>query len=157
MRVLPNCFAAWYRPLLFCLLGLLLAPAVSAQCNVELFMERSMKDVEGFIYDKSFRIDGKKGARPRIEFLAVLNRDTNYRFVINSGNSAEDSESSNANGLRMTIYDQQRNPVLTNFINEKFFSAIDYKCGATGLYTIAFTFSKESRSFCGAAVMAFRR
>lgn len=121
-----------------------------AQCNSELYGEKSMKNISpGFLYEKTYRIDGKDGAKRKIEYSTVLSKDINYCFSMNTKDGG-------SNGMIFQLFDGQRNVVATNYINDKFFSKLEYKCKSTGLYFLSFTF-KESQSHCGAAVLAFKR
>jgi hypothetical protein len=61
-----------------------------------------------------------------------------------------------AQGMIVTLYDSQRNELATSHVNNKFFPGWTYKCKATGIYYLSFTF-KDSQSYCGAAVLGFRR
>ncbi len=121
-----------------------------AQCNADLFSEKSMRSISpGFMYEKSYRLDGKGGAKNKLEFTCILTKDTNYQFTM----STKDGGSEN---MTFNLLDSRRNVVATNYVNEKFFNTLTFRCKSTGLYFLSFTFADNS-SFCGAAVMAFRR
>ena len=121
-----------------------------AQCNAELYNNKCLKNLEsGFTFVKSYRIDGKGGARKKIEYTCVLSKDTNYQLQVQGKDGA-------AQGLIGTLYDSKRNRKATTYYNNKFFEHVTYKCRATGIYYLTFTF-KDSKSFCGAAVLGFRR
>jgi nitrous oxidase accessory protein NosD len=123
---------------------------VSAQCNADLYSEKSIKGISpGYLFEKSFRIDGKGGRAQKIEYSCILSKDINYTLIMNT-------KEGGATGLVFELYDAQRNKVATNYINDKFFAGIEYKCRSTGIYFLSFSF-KESPSQCGAAVLAFRR
>ncbi|MEM1136061.1 MAG: hypothetical protein AAGI07_09490 [Bacteroidota bacterium] len=124
--------------------------SVQGQCNSDLYSEKSMKNISpGFLYEKSYRVDGKGGRTKKVEYTCILSKDTNYSFTMNSKDGG-------SNGLVFSLFDQQRNKVVSNFVNNKFFTGIQYKCNSTGIYFINFTF-RGSQSHCGAAVLAFRR
>jgi hypothetical protein len=78
-----------------------------------------------------------------------LSKDTNYQIAI----SGKDG---NAQGLIGTLFDSKRNKIVTSFYNNKFLPGWTYKCRSTGIYYLSFTF-KDSKSYCGAAVLGFRR
>jgi hypothetical protein len=121
-----------------------------AQCNADLYSEKSMKSIsQGFLFEKSFRIDGKGGRAKKIEYSCILSKDVNYSFIMNTKDGG-------ATGLVFELLDSQRNKVATNFVNNKYFAGLEYKCGSTGIYYLSFSF-KESQTQCGAAVLAFRR
>jgi len=122
----------------------------NAQCNADLYSEKSLKNISpGYMYEKSYRVDGRGGRRQKVEYSCILSKDINYSFTMNSKDGG-------SQGLIFSLFDARRNMVATNYINDKFFEGIQYKCNSTGIYHLSFTF-KDSRSFCGAAVLAFRR
>jgi hypothetical protein len=124
--------------------------AAIAQCNVDLYSEKSLSQISsGYMYSKSYRIDGKGGRIPKVEYSVIFSKDTNYQFSIQGKDQG-------AYGVTFKLLDAQRNEVATNFINEKHFSKITYRCKASGLYYMVFSFTEDS-SNCAAAVLAFRR
>ncbi len=123
---------------------------VFAQCNAELYNSKSMKNIaEGFMYQKSYEVDGRGGTRRRIEYPCILSKGTSYHFSVNSKDGGSD-------GIILSLYNNRKERLASNYMNNKFFSGIQYYCKSTGIYYITFTF-KDSRTHCGAAVMAFRR
>jgi hypothetical protein len=121
-----------------------------AQCNSELYVNKSMKSLEtGFQFSKSYRIDGRAGTRKKIEYTCVFSKDTNYQIRISGKDGG-------ANGIIGTLYDSKRNEMVSSFYNNKFLDGWTFKCQSTGIYYLTFTF-KNSQSYCGAAVLAFRR
>jgi len=128
----------------------LLANQSFAQCNAELYVNRSMKELApGFQFSKSYRIDGRKGTKKKVEYTCVFSKDTNYQINIVGKDGA-------AHGLIGTLYDSKRNKLVSSYYNSKFLPGWTFKCRATGIYYLTFTF-KDSRSYCGAAVLGFRR
>ncbi len=103
----------------------------------------------GYTFVKSYRIDGKNGERKKIEYTCVFSKDTNYMIRM----AGKDG---NQQGLIVTLYDSRREQQASSFLNDKFFPGWQYKCSATGIYYLSFTF-KDSKSYCGAAVLGFRR
>lgn len=121
-----------------------------AQCNAELYNNKCLQKLEnGFTFVKSYRIDGKGGARKKIEYTCVLSKDTNYQLQVQG-------KDGNAGGIIATLYDSKRNRKASTYYNNKFYEEVTYKCRATGIYYLTFTF-KDSKSYCGAAVLGFRR
>ncbi len=128
----------------------LLAQNASAQCNAELYINRAMKELsQGFQFSKSYRIDFRGGTRKKVEYTCVFSKDTNYQINIVSKDGS-------AYGLIGTLYDSKRNKIVTSYYNNKFMPGWTYKCRATGIYYLSFTY-KDSKSFCGAAVLGFSR
>ncbi|MDW7692393.1 hypothetical protein R9C00_13345 [Flammeovirgaceae bacterium SG7u.111] len=136
--------------IVFQLFAVSIVGSAFAQCNADLYSEKSMKNISsGFLYEKSYRVDGKSGRKRTIEYSCILSKDTNYSFTMSTKDGG-------ANGLVFSLLDGERNTVATNYYNNKFFEGLQYKCKSTGLYFMNFSF-KESKSHCGAAVLAFRR
>ncbi len=121
-----------------------------AQCNSELYVNKSMMQLApGFSFYKSYRIDGRNGTRKKVEYTCVFSKDSNYQLQITGKDGA-------AQGIIGTLYDSRRNKIITSYYNDKFMPAWTYTCRATGIYYLTFTF-KDSKSYCGAAVLGFKR
>ncbi len=121
-----------------------------AQCNTELYINKSMKSLSpGFQFSKSFRVDGRGGARKKVEYTCVFSKDTNYMIKM----SGKDGSSK---GIIGVLSDSRNNKLVSSFYNNKFLDGWQYKCRSTGIYRLTFTF-KDSQSFCGSAVLAFKR
>jgi hypothetical protein len=121
-----------------------------AQCDTEIYTERALRILpQGFTFVKSYRVDGKNGIKKQIEYTCVLSRDTNYAIRLSSKDGG-------VNGLKVTLYDSQRNELATSFANNKLFLGWTFKCKTTGIYYLSFTF-QDSQSYCGGAVMGFKR
>ena len=134
----------------FLLFFVVLSASAYSQCNAELYVNKSMKSLSpGFQFSKSYRIDGRGGRRPKIEYTCVFSKDTNYEIKISGKDGG-------AQGLIGTLYDSKRTRMVSNFYNNKFLAGWNFKCRSTGIYYLSFTF-KNSKSYCGAAVLAFRR
>lgn len=128
----------------------LITEQANAQCNAELYISRAMRELsQGFQFSKSYRIDFRGGTRKKIEYTCVFSKDTNYQIHIVS-------KDGNAYGLIGTLYDSRRNRIVTSYYNNKFMSSWTYKCRSTGIYYLSFTY-KDSKSYCGAAVLGFSR
>ncbi|NLR94251.1 MULTISPECIES: hypothetical protein [Flammeovirga] len=122
----------------------------SAQCNAELYVTKSMKELNpGFQFSKSYRIDGRNGTRRKIEYTCVLAKDTSYQITISGKDGG-------AQGLISTLYNAKRRKIISSFYNNRFLNTWTYKCTSTGIYYLSFTF-KDSKSYCGAAVLGFKR
>jgi hypothetical protein len=123
---------------------------VYAQCNAELFNNMALKLLPpGYTFVKSYRIDGKNGERKKIEYTCVFSKDTDYIIKMAGKDGGP-------NGLIATLFDSKRSQLATSYFNNRFYDGWTYKCTATGIYYLSFTF-KDSKSFCGAAVLGFRR
>ena len=131
------------------LLSMLNSQAFS-QCNTELFTNKSIRKLDnGFQFSKSFRVNGRRGSRKVVEYTCVLSRNTSYMVKI----SGQDG---NARGVISTLSDSKNNKLISSYYNNKFSDGWEFKCNSTGIYRITFIFN-NSRSYCAAAVLAFRK
>lgn len=122
----------------------------SAQCAPEEYsMDCIQKLREGFIYLKSYNIDGNKDSRAMVEYTIVFSRDTQYVLHICTGSLDTD-------GIVLTIYNPQREIMATNNTGDNINSELQFNCSTTGIYYLTFTF-QSSKSMCGGCVLSFKR
>ncbi len=123
---------------------------VIAQCDFQVQSQNCISKIqEGFIYVKSFNINGQNGDIQEIEYPYVMTKDTQY--YLNICTAEEDPD-----GIIMTIYDATRNPVGTNYADNTYFPTLIFQCSATGIYYITYTF-KNSKNYCGGSSLAFKK
>jgi hypothetical protein len=103
----------------------------------------------GYTLIKSFQVDGKGGARTKIEYSYVFTKGTKYLVNVCGGAKSTD-------GVVVTLYDKYRNKVASNLIDGKIARAIAYPCSATGIYYITYTFH-DSKDYCGGSTIGFKR
>ena len=103
----------------------------------------------GYTLIKSFEVDGKGGAKDKIEYSYVFTKGTKY--LVNVCGNAETPD-----GVVVTLYDKYRNKVASNSIDGKVVKAIAYPCSATGIYYITYTF-EASEDYCGGSTIGFKR
>jgi hypothetical protein len=121
----------------------------TAQCDAEVLNNKALKSLpKGFVFLKSYKVDGKEGMRKSIEYTCVLNNETQYALHIASSEG-------NANGIIAILYDAQRTELATSQVNNKLFQGWTFNCKATGVYYLVFSF-KDSQNYCGGAVMGFK-
>ena len=137
--------------LMILLFGLFLTSNMSqAQCRSEAQASACISQLQdGFTFLRSFKVDGKNGAKPKVEYSYVFSKDTQYYINICS-------EGPDTDGIIITMYDAERNMVSTNYKGGKFYPGLIYPCNASGIYYLTFTF-RESQHFCGGSVLGFRR
>lgn len=136
--------------LAFVFAGALMTQNTQAQCNTDLYTNLALKSLApGYTFVKSYRIDGKNGDRKKVEYTCVFSKDTNYMVRMVGKDGGQE-------GLVVTLYDSKRAQLATSYVSSKFYPGFTYKCTATGIYYLSFTF-KDSKSYCGAAVLGFRR
>jgi hypothetical protein len=131
-------------------LCLLNASEITGQCNSEnLSSECIPKLAAGFNFLKSYKIDGDGGSKEKVEYSYVFLKGTQYMINICAPSQPTD-------GIIVSLYDSQRNKVISSKLNDQYISAIQYPCNATGVYYIQYTFEKPS-SFCGGSALGFKR
>ncbi len=126
------------------------ANTTQAQCNPEPFTSGCIpKLASGFNFLKSYKIDGQGGAKTKVEYSYVFTKGTQY--MINVCATGETTD-----GIVISLYDSNRNKLVSSKINDQYISAIAYPCNTTGIYYIQYTFD-ESNQFCGGSALGFKR
>jgi hypothetical protein len=123
---------------------------IKAQCLPGSLSRECIRSVsEGFIYLKSYSIDGQDNSKEKIEYTAVMSKDTQYAFKICTPHEGAD-------GIVLTIYDLKRNEIISNRNETLIDSELNYMCTSTGIYYIRFTFF-ESKNRCGGCILSFKK
>jgi hypothetical protein len=123
---------------------------VIGQCNSENLSSQCIpKLAAGFNFLKSYKIDGDSGNKEKVEYSYVFLKGTQYMINICAPTQPTD-------GIVVSLFDSQRNKVISSKLNDQFISAIQYPCNATGVYYIQYTFEKPS-SYCGGSALGFKR
>jgi hypothetical protein len=121
-----------------------------AQCDSDKYAESCISALkDGYTFLKSYKVDGDGGAKNKVEYSYVFSKDATYMINICSDGPETD-------GIVVTLYDSNRRMVTTSYANNKYFSAVQYPCNATGIYYITFTF-QNSAKHCGGSVLGFKR
>ncbi len=119
-------------------------------CDAKAYKDRCVKSLpEGYTFLKSYTIDGKGGSRKDVEYSYIFSKNTEYLVMLaNSGNDTK--------GLKVTLYDSNRRPLATSYNKGRYYPAMIYKCHATGIYFIRFSF-ENTNDYCAGSVLAFKR
>lgn len=129
---------------------LLNASDAVGQCNSENLSSQCIpKLAAGFNFLKSYKIDGDGGNKDKVEYSYVFLKGTSYMINICAPSQPTD-------GIVVSLFDSNRNKVISSKLNDQFISAIQYPCNATGVYYIQYTFEKPS-SYCGGSALGFKR
>lgn len=94
-------------------------------------------------YLTSFEIHNEKGTQKEVSHSFELGKDVDHQI-----NIAGDQK------IKLTIYDAQKNKVLSNDINGQLFSSVVYNPKKTEKYTFVFSFLDDD-PVCAAATVAF--
>ncbi len=138
------------RLFLLCLL-LTAGTQLSAQCNFKAYQEFSaakMPDNHRLL--KSFHLDGKDGEKKQVEVKLNLRKDTNYHFQLATGADG------GAEGVVAAVMNNKNNEVASSYDHTGYRERFNYRCRASGVYTIVFTF-KEAEIYCGAATVSVEK
>ncbi|MFA0962854.1 hypothetical protein AB9P05_13710 [Roseivirga sp. BDSF3-8] len=123
---------------------------VSAQCSSEQLTDACIPKLQnGYTFLKSYQIDGKDGAKNKVEYSYVFTKGAQYMINICS-------EGQGTDGIVVTLYDSNRKKMVSSLVNGQYISAIAYPCNNTGIYYITFTFD-DSNKYCGGSVLGFKR
>lgn len=137
-------------PLILLLLIILPNLNLMAQCAPGSLSRECIDNIsEGFIYLKSFSIDGQDNLKERIEYTAVMSKDTQYAFKICTSDEGAD-------GIILTIFDSNRNEIISNQQESDIDPELNYICTSTGIYYLRFTFY-ESMNRCGGCILSFKK
>ncbi len=121
-----------------------------AQCEAEPYTSGGIpKLASGFNFLKSYKIDGQGGSKTKVEYSYVFTKGTQY--MINVCATGESTD-----GIVVSLYDSNRNKLVSSKVNDQYISAIAYPCNTTGIYYIQYTFD-ESTEFCGGSALGFKR
>lgn len=121
-----------------------------AQCDSEPYTSGCIpKLASGFNFLKSYKIDGQGGSKTKVEYSYVFTKGTQY--MINVCATGESTD-----GIVVSLFDSNRNKVVSSKVNDQYISAIAYPCNTTGIYYIQYTFD-ESTQFCGGSALGFKR
>ncbi|MDB5273659.1 MAG: hypothetical protein JWO58_2026 [Chitinophagaceae bacterium] len=115
-----------------------------AQCKTD---ECVAKISSGYTFLKTYQMSQ---VGDQLEYSYVLSKDTNYMLVMCNGGGAQ-------NNIIVTLYDSKRKEIATNQdkASGKVFPAIAYRCNATGIYYLRFSFIDKPE--CCVSVLAFKR
>lgn len=117
----------------------------SAQCKSE---DCAAKVNEGYTFLKSYQIQIPKPG-DQVEYSYVFSKETNYMLMLCNGSATQNTI--------VTIYDSNRKMIATNYdkANNKIFPALVYRCSATGIYYMKFSFLNNPD--CSVGVLAFKK
>ena len=123
---------------------------IKAQCIPGSLSRECIPSIsEGFIYLKSYSIDGQDKTREKIEYTVVMSKNTQYAFKICTSLEGAD-------GIILTIYDANRVEIISNRRGTLVDPEINYRCTSTGIYYLRFTFF-ESENRCGGCILSFKK
>lgn len=118
-----------------------------SQCNPTELLDTCPANIpNGFTFVKSYELNAIQSSTKRIEKSYVFSKDMTYSLAMCKGDP----------NVIVKIFDSSRKEVATNFYENKFLPTFGFRCGATGIYYMAFSFDKSEKE-CAAAVLAFKK
>ena len=143
-----------HKHILLCFLLIGFAEIGQTQCSDEDFLDDCAAGIGDFKFLKAYKIKvkgSKSGTAPMIEYKSMFSKGKSYLI-----NACTGSESSGK--LLVSLYDRNHKMISSNY-NKKtkeYFPGIAYRCSATGLYYISYTFQGD-QSGCGISVIGFKQ
>ncbi|HYG38387.1 MAG TPA: hypothetical protein VD908_07215 [Cytophagales bacterium] len=118
-----------------------------SQCNPNELLDNCPANIpNGFTFVKSYELNAINSSTKRIEKSYVFSKDMTYSLAMCKGDP----------NVIVKIFDSSRKEVATNFYENKFLPTFGFRCGATGIYYMAFSFDQSAKD-CAAAVLAFKK
>ncbi len=118
-----------------------------SQCNSAELVNNCPADIpNGFTFVKSYELNASIASTKKIEKSYVFSKDMTYSVAMCKSDP----------NIIVKIFDSSRNEVASNYYENKFLPSFGFRCGATGIYYMAFSFDKAGND-CAAAVLAFKK
>lgn len=142
-------------------LAVLSVPKSYAQdeCSSREFLDETSSKLKDFRFLKAFKLeveDPKSQSgdqQPVMTYQVVLSKNTTYKIITNSSGGKEEEPIMVA---RLTGPGDRRIASSYNRRKRKHYSVVGFKCKATGIYTIEFSFRGEGDG-CGVSILGFKR
>ena len=117
------------------------------ECDAKPYKDKAIRSIpDGYTFLKSYTADG--ALKKEVVYSYIFTKNNNYNINLENGVPS-------AKGIYVTITDSNGKSQVSSFSNNKFYSALSYKCNATGMYKITFKFA--SQPYCAGAVLSFKR
>ncbi len=121
--------------------------SLTADCENPTFVETCSKDITGYKFLKSNKINIAAGAaNPTVNISQVFAQRLNYILTGCTGGAK----------IKVSLFDNKKKLIMSNYNEEKktYYPSITYKCLATGVYYITYEFDKGEPG-CGAGIIGF--
>ena len=121
--------------------------SVTAQCSFEVYQEKSAaKMPTNHKLLKSYHLDGKGGEKKEVEVKLNLRKNENYFIQLAGADGG-------AEGIIAAVKNNRGNEVASSYDHTGYREQFNYRCRASGVYTIVFYF-KDTQDYCGAATVS---
>ena len=121
-----------------------------SQCDPEAHANACVPKLpKGFIFLKSYKLDGQAGERKKIEYSYVFSKGRQYLINLCTGTPDE------ADGIVINVFDSGRKPVGSSKQGGKYLTGLQLACRSTGIYYIQYSF-ENSATYCAGSALAFQ-
>lgn len=124
--------------------------SAQAQCDSDKFMGNCQAKLsDGFTFLKNYTMNKTKEGK--IEHSYVFSKDTTYLLSLCAPSDSPDN-------MYVTLYDSNHKEIMSSYDTKanKFMPVVGYRCSATGIYYLAFSFKDQAQD-CGGSILAFKR
>lgn len=134
-----------------CILFLLAAPLTGfGQCDPEAQANTCIpKLTKGFIFLKSYKLDGEEGERRKIEYSYVFSKGRQYQINLCTGTPDD------ADGIVINVFDSGRKLIGSSKQGGKYLTGLQLACRSAGIYYIQYAF-ENSKTYCAGSAMGFQ-
>lgn len=123
---------------------------LASACDAKTYKDKCISSMPpSYTFLKSYTIDGKGGAKKSVEYSYIFSKNTTYLIML-ANNDAQ------TRGITVTVSDSNKKQLANSFSKGKYYPALLYKCNATGIYFLTFTF-EDTKDFCAGSVLGFKR
>lgn len=126
-------------------------------CEQDAFLDECASRLEDFNFLKAYRLNVsnlKKGKdSKKASYSYVFSKNSTYIITVCSG-----SEEQNGTQMVANLYDRNKKLIASSYDRRKrkHYPAIAFKCTATGVYYLEYTFIGEGDG-CGVSILGFKR
>ena len=119
-------------------------------CNTKAFTDAAINKLpRGYTFLKAYPIDGRGGSRKSVKYSYIFSKNSTYTVRL------KNSHPKNV-GVRVTIMNSRRKKIASSYVKGRYYPGLGYKCGATGISYITFSFDGK-HDYCAGGVLAFKR
>ncbi len=120
------------------------------QCDPDVHADACIpKLTKGFIFLKSYKLDGQEGERKKIEYSYVFSKGRQYQINLCTANPDD------ADGIVINVFDSGRKLVGSSKQGGKYLTGIQLACRSTGIYYIQYAF-ENSATYCAGSALGFQ-
>jgi hypothetical protein len=126
------------------------------ECDNRKFLDRTASFLKEYRFLKAFKLetdDAQQQNDNSVKYRVVLSKDTRYKIITNSsGGKLREPV------LVAKLYGPGNQQIASSYDEQKkrHYTVVGYKCNATGIYTIEYSFKGKGEG-CGVSILGFQR